>query len=302
MKGANQCARRVQQLFKSLRSKLGKPAPPPQGDAITQLVLGVLTRDAPEARAREALDRLRTAVVDYNELRVIPPHEISVHLGELPDARVKAEDISRALNRIFSVEHVVSLERVQQLPRKDMLAYLEAIDGLDPYTRARVRLLGFGLPAAPLDEAMFAYARQEEIIDAGATLAEAQHFLERTLAPEALPEFFSLLRKQAWSEMAAKVRKGEVARIHSVPPDRTSRNMLRQIVMANAGITESPPAFVAAPTVAPPPAPASPAAKKPRSKTKRRPGPRSRSDHKSTRAAGEKQSESAGKRASKPRR
>lgn len=243
MKGATQCAKRLQQVFKSLRSKLGKPGRPPEGDAITQLILGVLTRDVPEAKAREALDRMKTAVVDYNELRVIPPHEIGEHLEDLPDARLKSEDISRALNRIFSVEHVVSLERVQALPRRDMLAYLEAIDGLEPYTRARVRLLGFNQPAAPLDEAMLAYVRQEEMVDSGAAHAEAQSFIERTLDGEELLEFFLLVRKQAWSEFAAKVRKGDVERIRSVPPDRTSRNMLRQIAMANAGVTEEPGAF-----------------------------------------------------------
>ncbi len=234
MRGATECARRLKLMLSSLRSKLGKPTLPATGDPITQLVLGVLSRDVPEAKAQEGLDRLRSMVVDYNELRVIPPLEMSEVLHDLPEARLKCEDITRALNKIFAVEHVVSLERVAALPRKEGLAYLERIDGLEPWTRARIRLLGFGQHAMPLDEAMWALLRREEVVAPRAPLAEAQQFLERQIAEEDALEFFALLRRHAWAEMGAAVRKGEVERIRSVPPDRTSRNMLQALVGGGA--------------------------------------------------------------------
>lgn len=234
MKGATQSAARLKQVFKALRAADGKPTLPAQGDPITQVILGVLSRDQPESKAREALERLRSHVVDYNELRVISVLELVEMIGETPDARTKCEDLSRALNRIFAVEHAVSLDRVAALPRKDMLAYLAQIDGLEAYSRARVRLLGFGQHGIPLDEAMWAYARQEEIVDAKCTLDEAQAFLERQVSEEEALEFVALLKRHAWQEMGAAVRKGSVERIRSVPPDRTSRNMLQQVAMSTA--------------------------------------------------------------------
>jgi hypothetical protein len=229
MRGATDCARRLKTLFSSLRSKWGKVSPPTGGDPITQMILGVLSRDAPESKAREALESIRTMVVDYNELRVIPPIELAELVGDYPDARLKCEDISRALNRVFALNHTVSLAHLSGLSARDVRAYLDRIDGLEPYTRARIRLLGFQQHAIPLDEAMWAYARQEQIVDARCGLDDAIAFMERQIAPEDALEFVALLRRQAWTDFGAAVRRGEVPRIVSVPPDRTTRNMLQLV-------------------------------------------------------------------------
>lgn len=229
MRGATECAKRLKLFVSSLRSKLGKVSHPTQSDPIAQLILGVLSRDVPEARALEGLDRLHGIVVDYNELRVIPSIELAELLSDFPDARLKCEDISRALNKIFAMEHAVSLERVAGLPRKELLAYLEQIDGLEPYSRARIRLLGFRRHAVPLDEAMWALARREQIVAPRCPLAEAQQFLERQIDEDDALDFVALMKKHAWAEMAAAVKAREVEPIQSVPPDRTSRHMLAAV-------------------------------------------------------------------------
>ncbi len=229
MRGATECAKRLKLFFSSLRSKLGKVGHPSVGDPITQLILGVLSRNTPEAKAAEELDRLRGVVVDFNELRVIPPIELAETLGDFPDARLKCEDISRSLNNIFAIEHIVSLDRLADLSRKDAQTYLVRIDGLEPYTIARIRLLGLRQHAIPLDEAMWAMARQEQIVGPRCSLHEAQQFLERQIAEEDALEFVTLLKKHSWNEMATAVRKGEIERIISVPPDRSARNMLQMM-------------------------------------------------------------------------
>lgn len=238
MKGATQCAKRVKQVFKSLRAKLGKFTPPQTGEPVTQLLLGILTRDAPEAKAREAIDTLRGMVVDYNELRVIPHAEIAAVIGDYPGIRTKCEDLSRALNRIFAIEHAVTLDHLGQMSKSDASKYLEGIPGIESYTQARVRLLGLGFHAIPLDEAMWHYATVEEMVDDKCDLSEAQAFLERQVTQEEAIEFVSLLRKEAWAEYGTAVRKGTLRKIASVPPDRTTRNMLQMV--AQGGLVEPP--------------------------------------------------------------
>lgn len=232
MKGATDCAKRFKGLVRSLRAKSGKPPALPAGDPVEQLFMGIFTRDVPEHKARDAYDRLRALVVDFNELRVIPSLELTEALGDYPDARHKCEDLSRALNRIFWIEHAVSLERLRKGTRKDVAGYLDRIDGLEPYTRARIRLLGLGQNAFPLDEAMLGFLRREEIVDPKATLDETQSFIERQMGDDEYLEIFGLLKRHAWSEMERAVRKGEVEKIKSVPPDRTTRNMLRAVAEA----------------------------------------------------------------------
>jgi hypothetical protein len=219
----------LKRLVRSLRAKLGKGGRRTSGDAVTQMILGILSRDAPESKARAALDRLWSTVVDYNELRVVPAIELAEMLGDFPDARLKSEDLSRSLNSLFMYEHDVSLERLKGASRKEILAFLDGIDGLDAYSHARVRLYGFGLHAAPLDCAMWAYARKMEIVDPNCSHEVAQAFLERRLSEKEAPEVVALLEQQAWAEMGAAVRAGRVEPIRSVPPDRTSRNMLQMV-------------------------------------------------------------------------
>lgn len=238
MKGATQCAKRVKQVFKSLRTKLGKINPPQTGDPVTQMLIGVLTRDAQEAKAREAIDTLRGMVVDYNELRVIPHGEIANIIGDYPNVRAKSEDISRALNRIFAIEHSVTLDHLAKMSKADAAKYLDAVPGLDAYSRARTRLIGLGHHAIPLDEAMWHYAVTEEMVDPKSDLQEAQSFLERQIGQEEALEFVVLLRKEAWSEFGTAVRKGSVQKIRSIPPDRTTRNMLQMV--AQGGLVEPP--------------------------------------------------------------
>lgn len=229
MRGATECAKRLKSFVSALRSRVGKVSLPSASDPITQLILGVLSRDVPEARAAEGLERLREVVVDYNELRVIPPIELAELLGDYPDARLKCEDISRALNTVFAEEHTVSLDRLAGLSRRDAQAFLDGLEGLEPYTRARIRLLALRQHAVPLDEAMWALVRREKLVAPRCPLQEAQQFLERQVPEEDALEFFALLKRHAWAEMGAAVRKREVERIHSVPPDRTSRNMLQLV-------------------------------------------------------------------------
>ncbi len=125
MRGATLCARRVKALFGSLRSKLGKVSLPGPGDPLTQCILGILSRDVPEPKAREALDRIRGMVVDFNELRVVPPIELA-RCWRLPGRAPQCEDISRALNKIFALHHNVTLDHLLGMPKKEVIIYLSA--------------------------------------------------------------------------------------------------------------------------------------------------------------------------------
>lgn len=241
MRGATECAKRLKLYFSTLRSTVGKVTPPPVSDPITQLILGILSRDVPESKAAEGLERLRGMVVDYNELRVVPSFELNALLEDFPDSRGKGEDIARALNAVFAREHDVSLERLRTMSKRDVVDYLDGIDGIEPYTAARVRLFGFEQHAIPLDAAMWALARQAEIVAPKCGLQEAQQFLERRVAEGDALEFFALLNHQAWIEFGSAVRKGEVESISSVPPDRTSRHMLASISGAASAAAEKTP-------------------------------------------------------------
>lgn len=229
MKGATQCAKRLKDVIKRLKKSTAE-APPSSGDPIAELVLGVLTRDQPESRAQDALKRMLRDVVDFNELRVIPTYELEELVGgNVPDVRTKCDDISRALNFVFARRHAVSLDFAAAMSKRESAEYLLSVEGLEPYTAARIRLFGFEQHAFPLDEAMWAFARANEIVDPKCDLLEAQSFLERQISEKDARVLYAALREAAWAEFRDAVRKQQVERIQSVPPDRTSQHMLRDV-------------------------------------------------------------------------
>ncbi len=233
MKGAKQCAQRLGKVLRSLRSKAGRVAVPPTGDPIRQLILGIFSRDVPEVRAKEALNRLLEVVVDYNDLRVMAPAEMAEVVSKLPDARRKCEDLSRALNWIFLREHDVTLDHLLEASKKDVLAYLDQVEGLDAYTKARIRLLGLGRHAFPLDSAMWEYACQTGIVAPQAPHEEAQAFLERQIPEKDALSVFAMMRKVAWAEYGAKVRRGTARRVTGAPLERTTTHMLAELQEAS---------------------------------------------------------------------
>lgn len=272
MRGATQCARRLKRLLRTLKSSLGRVPRPSVGDPVTQMVLGILSRDMPESKAREVLDRVHRYVVDYNELRVTSPRELAEHIGEYPDCWTKCEDVSRALNSLFAIRHDIVFDQISDQPRKEVRQYLERIEGLEAYTRARIRLQGLQQHAVPLDTAMWAYARKHEIVDHKCSLDDAQNFLEREIEPEQALDCVALLKKQAWSEMGPAVRRGDIEPIRSIPPDRSSRNMLQPIVRgraeeAVAGAASNEPGEKVASDAAEPQAPADRGASRRRART-----------------------------------
>ncbi|MGE3180337.1 MAG: hypothetical protein AB7N71_01805 [Phycisphaerae bacterium] len=242
MRGATLAAKKVKKAFAELKKAHGKQQEPGIGDPIQQLLLGVFSRNAPENKAREAVEKLQGMVVDFNELRVTPVTELAQAVGGSSEMRRKCEDISRALNAIFAIEFAVSLDRVAKLPKRESREFLTGLDGLDAYSRARIRLYGFGHHAIPLDEAMWAVCREHELVDPECTLEESQNFLERQIPDGQAFEFVALLRKQAWADKGNAVKKGQVTTISSEAPDRSSTNMLQQVASGVQLPSMAPPA------------------------------------------------------------
>ena len=76
MKNAAEHLQRIRRLFNQVKKEGGASALPPIDEPVEALLRGVLSDYAADSRAASALSRLRTAVVDLNELRVTPVSEI----------------------------------------------------------------------------------------------------------------------------------------------------------------------------------------------------------------------------------
>ncbi|MFQ6048940.1 MAG: hypothetical protein ACE5K7_06215 [Phycisphaerae bacterium] len=191
-------ARQVKRVFNRLIKQDGRPKHPGLTDPVEQLLLGVLARGTTEARAREALNRFKRSMVDYNELRVASPKELVELLGrDFPQAEQKAKDINKLLNAIFDRQHCLDLTFLRNKTRREARQYLASLDGVDPHTVASVMLLSIGGHAVPVDDKMLAMMRRDGLVEPSADVQEVQAFLERNIAAADAYAFYTLMRRYA---------------------------------------------------------------------------------------------------------
>jgi endonuclease III len=193
-------------LLRKLRGKGTEPRPEATpigaalGDAgVTELVHALLLTDATTQAAKGAMKRLCELVVDANELRVLMPEEIEGALGErYPAASVRARRIRAVLGDIHRRQHCVSLAHLGGASARDIRAYLESLEGVTHFAAARVALLGFTLPAIPVDTRLAQLLADEGVVEEGAPPCDIAAWIEKQIAASEAVAVHGAL--QAWSD------------------------------------------------------------------------------------------------------
>lgn len=216
MKNAATYEKKIKKLLGKLKAP--RAAAPPTGiDAVTEVIAAVFEADAPRRSGKDALETIAKEFVDYNELRVAPPKDISDRvLKDDPNRRGKAEMITTVLNNIFNRSYTISVDYMAEMPKKELRRHLLEL-GLSPYAAACVVLKLFGGHAIPVDETLVEVLKLDDYVSPEADQADVQGFLERIIPQKealAAHEFFRahiekcakpLARKrQADAEAAAK--------------------------------------------------------------------------------------------------
>jgi len=173
-----------------------KPEPKQPQDPLRALVRAAMSFDMPDAKADEAMRHIEREFVDLNELRVATDLEIQELLGtRYPAIERRVEMITRSLNNIFEREHTLNLDRLKAVSKRDARQFLRELPDIHPFVEAYVMLYGFDGHAFPLDEEILDYLREQGIVEDGATLDDAQRFIEHQLKAEECFDLFAALRK-----------------------------------------------------------------------------------------------------------
>jgi endonuclease III len=183
MKNGTAYARKLKSAYSKFKGMAGvKPSPEPV-DPVDQLVLATLSQECPASRAAKALKQLQQDMIDYNELRVSTPAEISESIGRLvPRSVYRAKILVKLLNAVFQREYAVSLASLSSKGVRDAKAYLDSLDGMTPYVSASILLWSLGGHAIPVNDGALDFLRRQELIEPTANSAEVQAFLERNIS------------------------------------------------------------------------------------------------------------------------
>lgn len=204
MKNATKHADELRSLYKRLLKQF-QPEPRQPQDPLKALVRGAMSYDVPDAKAEEAMRMIDREFVDLNELRVATDLEIQELLGtRYPGIERRVAMITQSLNNIFEREHTLSLDRLKTISRRDARQFLRELPEIHPFVEAYVMLFAFDGHAVPLDDTTVAYLRDQEIIEDGASLDDAQRFVEHQVKAEECYDLYVVLRKANSDEKRKK--------------------------------------------------------------------------------------------------
>jgi endonuclease III len=169
--------------FTTLMKRLGPVEPPDFPDAddpIAVMVLSFLMWESTTDKALTAYNALQRHVVDFNDLRVCMPQELVELIGlRYPRALDRCQRLRATLRDVYSREHVVSLNGIHKLGKREIRRYIESLEGMVPYVANRVLLLSFQVHAIPVDDQLRTNLIQAEVADEGMEAPELATWLER---------------------------------------------------------------------------------------------------------------------------
>ncbi|MEM7229905.1 MAG: hypothetical protein AAF432_13930 [Planctomycetota bacterium] len=205
MKNSTACTKALTALQKTLDTD-ATIAFPDQDDPIAVLVQSFLIWETSAEKALSAYEKLRQAVVDFNDLRICMPHEVVAFIGSsYPRALDRCQRMRAALRDIYLREHAVSLERLIGLGKRDARKYIETLDGVTPFIAERLMVLSFGIHGMPVDDQLRTHLIEAGVLEEGTEIPEAVSWLTRQIKSAASRETYIGL--QAWGEQQASASK-----------------------------------------------------------------------------------------------
>jgi len=260
MKRASEHAKAIRKLHLTLLRRYGRPRIPAVREPIDELMYAVLSRWAPEGRAMAAVERLRRASIDLNDLRVTPVVEIVATLGDdFPRARETAEALYRVLNGVFNRRYTLDLSFLKSMGKRDRERMISGVTGIDPHDAGMFLLRCFRGRHVPVSPDAYAFLRHAGLVDRDASAADIRAFLAKVI-PASQAEVFACLLKR---HVAANPPPAElpaasptvVAATPLPPAVATSKKAAPEAVRPKSGANSDKPHAAAAKTSPKQPAP-----------------------------------------------
>jgi len=152
-----------------------------------QLVLSMLYQFTSVRRATRALRELMGGFADWNEVRISPCAEAAAAMAPTGWALEAAEHIRIVLQGIYTTHGSMSLEFLHELPRREALAGLMALPGVDRPLANEVLLLSLDIPVLPCYRHTARMCWRLGLADKNATTIKNEQHLTNLFGIDLLP-------------------------------------------------------------------------------------------------------------------
>lgn len=181
-------------VLNRLEKEYGRPERGVQRRPLDQLILGLLSAGTSERKAAQALRRLQTDFVDFNEVRVSRPNDVAEAIQVVADPEGKANRIIRVLQQLFLRYGGVDLDLLLKAPLGEAQASLQQLPGVDARTAATVVLLSLGGQALPADPAVVRLSKRIGLVDRAWSTDQVQEALSALVPSEERYAFYCLMQ------------------------------------------------------------------------------------------------------------
>jgi hypothetical protein len=84
---------------------------------------------------------------------------------------------------------------------------MREIPNIHPFVEASVMLYAFDAPVFPIDDEMLSYLAEEDAVEEGTSLTDAQKFIEHQLKGDELYDLFAAMRVACFEDAKRKKKK-----------------------------------------------------------------------------------------------
>ncbi|HET9199706.1 MAG TPA: endonuclease III [Dehalococcoidia bacterium] len=160
-------------------------------DALTELVLTILSQHTSDTNSGRAFMRLKLQFPTWEDVLAASEEEIAeaIKVGGL--AAQKAPRIKAALAEIVARNGSLDLENVRAMPVHEAREWLVSLKGVGPKTAACILLFAYGKPALPVDTHVYRVAGRLGLVPEGMNVEKAHAHLE-ALVPKKLHYAFHI--------------------------------------------------------------------------------------------------------------
>ena len=182
----------------------GMPRHTPSGDAISELVLTVLSQHTADTNSGRAFTQLIRAYPSWQALAEAPTADVIATIQGGGLAQQKGPRIQAILRAVEERSPGWDLRFLEEVPLEEARAWLRSLPGVGPKTAACVLLFALGRPAMPVDTHVERVSKRLGLIPAKATAEQAHQLLEALVDPDDYYRFHMLLIKHGRRICAAR--------------------------------------------------------------------------------------------------
>jgi endonuclease III len=183
-KGAGGEVYSPQEIIDILSDHYGRPEWRPHHDAMSELVLTLLSQNTSDTNSGRAFSRLLQRFPDWASVLAAPLSEVEDAIRPGGLAPTKAPRLQAMLAEIRSRRGDFDLGFLGDIALDEARTWLRTLPAVGPKTAACVLLFGLGRPGLPVDTHVHRVSIRLGLIDAKMTADKAQTYLEATVPPE----------------------------------------------------------------------------------------------------------------------